>query len=113
MKKSIQRIVRTVIAATLSLAIMGAGSSAFAAESAFSQWKTDDWTEAAENGTPILKSQPGKSINVLYLKGKAAGNKLSFDIRVDNHQYLIHISEPTETVLDLVCRRLLEIKKVK
>lgn len=84
MKKSIQRIVRTVIAATLSLAIMGAGSSAFAAESAFSQWKTDDWTEATENGTPILKSQPGKSINVLYLKGKATGNKLSFDIRVDN-----------------------------
>ena len=49
-----------------------------------SQWKTDDWTEATENGTPILKSQPGKSINVLYLKGKATGNKLSFDIRVDN-----------------------------
>lgn len=84
MKQMIRNIARTVIAATLSLSILGASAPALAAENPFSQWKTDGWTEAVEDGTPVLKSPAGNSINVLYLKGKATGNKLSFDVRMDN-----------------------------
>lgn len=54
------------------------------ADSAFSQWKTDGWIETAEDGVPVLKSTAGQSVSVLYLNGKAAGNRLSFDVRIDN-----------------------------
>lgn len=54
------------------------------ADGAFSQWKTDGWVETAEDGVPVLKSTAGQSVSVLYLNGKAAGNRLSFDVRIDN-----------------------------
>ena len=54
------------------------------ADGAFPQWKTDGWIEATEDGVPVLKSVTGQSVNVLYLNGKAAGDRLSFDVRIDD-----------------------------
>ncbi len=55
-----------------------------AASGAFSQWKTDGWTESTEDGTPVLTANANQSINVLYLNGVAEGNNLSFSIRMND-----------------------------
>ncbi len=55
-----------------------------AASGAFSQWKTEGWTETSEDGVPVLKGQEGANMNLLYLNGIAEGNTLKFDIRIDS-----------------------------
>ncbi len=58
--------------------------SSAASSGAFSQWKTEGWTESAEDGVPVLKGQDGAGMNLLYLNGTAEGNTLKFDIRMDS-----------------------------
>ena len=83
--KRMKKTMRPLRAFMVSLAMLTSVSLMWAgAEDAFSQWKTEDWQKATEDGIPVLKSIPGQSSNVLYLNGKAEGDKLCFDVRLDN-----------------------------
>lgn len=53
-------------------------------EDPFSQWKTENFVITKEDNTPIIKTPSSGDTHVLFLNGKATGNKLSFDIRIDS-----------------------------
>ena len=59
--------------------------------------------KATMAGAPAMAKPPMPAVSVIVLSPMSGLASLS----------LIHISEPTETVLDLVCRLLLEKKKNK
>lgn len=85
-RKFIRKLTAFLLGACLTGGLLSAASVSFAAndDGAFSQWKTDGWTEKKEDGIPVLKNTAGQSLNVLYLNGAATGDALSFDVRIDN-----------------------------
>ena len=86
MKHLHTRILSASLAVATLLTIVFTALPLRAAESPFSQWKTEGWIQKEEGGTPTLVGKDGEAMNLLYLNGVAKGNTLKFDIRID-HSY--------------------------